>query len=110
MTVKLKNNKKELWKGLNLAWYHDFTHKACAKNREGYGKNWKHFVYKLDNLFWSIWGLDEKTHLLHRQFIFLTYYNSGLFMHSVCMIQGHNINFQTFLLSFAIFIHLLICF
>ena len=77
--------------------------KHVQKNREGYGKNWKHFVYKLDNLFWSIWGSDEKTHLLHRHLIFLTYYNSGLFMHSVCTIQGHVINFQPFLSSFAIF-------
>ena len=60
-------------------------------------------MYKLDHLFWSIWGSDEKTHLLHRHFIFLTCYNSRLFMHSVCTIQGHVINFQPFLSSFPIF-------
>ena len=29
------------------------------KSREGYGNNWTHFVYKLDNLFRSIWVSDE---------------------------------------------------
>ena len=72
------------------------------KNREGYGKNWKHFVYKLDNLFRSIWGSDEKTHLLHRHFIFLNLLQLWTFLCSVCTIQGHVINFQPFLASFAI--------
>jgi hypothetical protein len=29
------------------------------KSREGYGKNWMHFMYKLDNLFRSIRVSDE---------------------------------------------------
>jgi hypothetical protein len=48
-------------------------------------------------------GFRTKTHLLQRQFIFLTYFNSKLFVHSVCTIQSHIINFQPFLTSFAIF-------
>ena len=72
-------------------------------SREGYGENLMHFVSKLDNLFWSMRVSDEKTHLLHRHFIFSTYYNSGHFLHSVCTIQGQIINFQPFLGSFAIF-------
>ena len=31
------------------------------KSREGYGKNWTHFVYKLDNLFRSIRVSDENS-------------------------------------------------
>ena len=73
------------------------------KSREGHGKNWTHLVYKLDNLFWSIWGSDEKTHVLHRHFIFLTYYNSRIFVRSARTIQSDVINFQNFLTSFAIF-------
>ena len=31
------------------------------KSREGYGKNWMHFVYKMDNLFRSIRVSDENS-------------------------------------------------
>ena len=61
-----------------------------------------HFVYKMDNLFRSI-GVSDETHLLHQHFFFLTYYSSRLFLHSVCTIQSHVINFQPFLTSFHIF-------
>ena len=30
-TLKLKSISNELWKGWKLAWYHHFTHIACAK-------------------------------------------------------------------------------
>ena len=30
-TLKLKSTTNELWKGWKLAWYHHFTHIACAK-------------------------------------------------------------------------------
>ena len=30
-TMKLKNIWNELWKGSKLAWYHNFTHIACAR-------------------------------------------------------------------------------
>ena len=44
-----------------------------------------------------------RTHLLQWHFIFLTYYNSRLFLRSVRTIQSDVINFQHFLTSFAIF-------
>ena len=53
-TLKLKSISNELRKGWKLAWYHHFTHIACAKSWEGYDKNWIHFVYKTDNLFRNI--------------------------------------------------------
>ena len=31
--------------------------------REGYGKNWMHFVYKMDNLFRSIRVSDENSYV-----------------------------------------------
>ena len=34
-TVKLKSISNELWKGWKLAWYHHFTHIACAKKLRG---------------------------------------------------------------------------
>ena len=35
MTLKLKSTTNELWKGWKLAWYHYFTHIACAKKLRG---------------------------------------------------------------------------
>jgi hypothetical protein len=35
MTLKFKSTTNELWKGWNLAWYHHFTHIACAKMLRG---------------------------------------------------------------------------
>ena len=35
MTLRLKSAVNELWNGLKLAWYHNFTHKACAKKLRG---------------------------------------------------------------------------
>ena len=61
MTVKLKRIANELCNGWMLARYHNFTHIACAKTWEGYGKNWMHFVYKMDNLFRSIRISDENS-------------------------------------------------
>ena len=48
-------------------------------------------------------GFHTKTRLLQRHFIFLTYFNSRLFVHSICTIRSHTINLQPFLTSFAIF-------
>ena len=35
MTLKLKSSTNELWKGWNLAWFHNFAHIACAKRLRG---------------------------------------------------------------------------
>ena len=35
MTLNLKSTANELWKGWNLAWFHNFTHIACAKKLRG---------------------------------------------------------------------------
>ena len=35
-TLKLKRISNELWKGWKLAWYHHFTHIACAKKLRGW--------------------------------------------------------------------------
>ena len=72
------------------------------KIREGCGKNWMHFVYKLDNLFRSIRVSNENSSdpkAIH----FLTYYNSRIFVRSLCTIQSYVINFQPFMTSFANF-------
>ena len=35
MTLKMKSSTNEIWKGWNLAWYHHFTHIACARKLRG---------------------------------------------------------------------------
>ena len=38
MTLKFKSISNELWQGWKLAWYHHFTHIACAKKLRGLRK------------------------------------------------------------------------
>ena len=54
-----------------------------------------HFVYKLDNLLRSIRVSDENSSIT-KGFHFLIYFNSRLFLHSICTIQGHISTFQPF--------------
>ena len=35
MTLELKSTANELWNGWKLAWYHNFTHIACARKLRG---------------------------------------------------------------------------
>ena len=51
-------------------------------------------------------GFHPETRLLQRDFIFLTYLNSILFVRSKCTIQRHITKFQQFLNSFGIFLAL----
>ena len=82
-------------KGWKLAWYHHFTHIACAKKLSGLWQKLATSCTKWTISF-EVWGFRTKTHLLQRDFIFLTYFNSRLFLHSICTIQSHFINFQPF--------------
>ena len=81
------------------------------KSREGYGKNWTHFVYKLDNLFRSI-RVRMKTHLLQRPALhfFLIYYNSRLFCVQYVPFKATSSTFNPFWHHLLFFMHLLICF
>ena len=52
----MNSEKVETWHGIIISpAYH------VQKSREGHGKNWMHFVYKLDNLFRSIGVPDENS-------------------------------------------------
>ena len=73
------------------------------KSREGYGKNWTHFVYKLDNLFRSIRVSDENSSVTWALHVFKLITTPDFFLRSVRTIQSDVINFQHFLISFAIF-------
>ena len=103
MTLKLKSTTNELWKGWNLAWYHHFTHIECVQKLVGL---WQ----KLDALRVQTRPSPSKYKGFRRKLIcykgisfFKTYFNSRLFVHSICTIQSHILKFQTFLTSFGIF-------
>ena len=53
---KMNSENVETWHGIIISptWH-------VQNSREGYDKNWKHFVYKLDNLFRSIRVSDENS-------------------------------------------------
>ena len=53
---KMNTEKVETWQGRNIA-----PAEQARESREGHGKNWTHFVYKLDNLFRSIRVSDENS-------------------------------------------------
>ena len=73
------------------------------KSREGYGKNWTHFVYKLDNLFRSIRVSDENSSVRLALHFFKLITTPDFFLRSVHTIESDVINFQNFLTSSAIF-------
>ena len=61
------------------------------------------FVYKTDNLFRNI-RVSDKNSSVTKAFHFVkTYFNSRLFVHSVCTIPSDVINFQHVLTSFVVF-------
>src|SRR5215216_5064463 len=84
------------------AWHSFHSHSMCQKVERVTAKtgctsctNW--------TISFEVSQFRTKTHMLQRHFIFLNYYNSILFVRSLCTIQSHVINFQPFLPSFAIF-------
>ena len=92
----------ELWKGWKLAWYHHFTHIACARKLRGLRQ-------KLDALRVQNGQSLSKYQDFIRKLVcykgipfFKTYLNSWLFVCSKCTIQSHIIIFQSFLTSFVI--------
>ena len=101
MTVKFKITTKQSLKRLKLGMVSSFHPQCTCKRVEGYGKNWTHFMYKLDNLFWSIRVSDENSSVT-RALHFLNLFELQTFFTFLCTIQRDVINFQHFLTSFAI--------
>ena len=95
---KMISEKVETWHGIIISptWH-------VKKSREGYGKNWKYFVYKLGNLFRSIRVSDENSSVTQALHFFKLIWTPNFFLRTVCTIQSEVINFQHVLTSFAIF-------
>ena len=53
---KMNSENVETWHGIIIS-----PTQHAKKSREGYGKNWTHLMYKLDNLFRSIRVSDENS-------------------------------------------------
>ena len=103
MTLKLKSTTNELWNGWNLAWYHHFTHIACAKKLRGLQQKLGALRVQNGQSLSKYQGFGRKLICYKGISFFWTYFNSRLFVHSTCTIRSHTINFQTFRTSFAIF-------
>ena len=73
------------------------------KSREGHGENWTHLVYKLDNLFRSIWVSDENSSVTRALQCFLNLFELQPIFASVCIFQSDVMNLQHVLTSFAVF-------
>ena len=101
--VKLKITTKWSLKRLKLGMVSSFHPQCTCKRVEVYGKNWTHFMYKLDTPFRGIRVSDENSSVTKGTSFFRTYYNSRLFVRSLRSIQSHVVNFQFFVPSFAIF-------
>ena len=103
MTLKLKSTTNELWNGWNLAWYHNFTHIACAKKFRGLRQKLDALRVQNGQSLSKYQGFGRKLVCYKRISNFLTYFNSRLFVHSIWTIRIHILKFQPYLTSFAIF-------
>ena len=103
MTLTLKSSTNELWKGWNLAWHHHLNHIACYKKLRGLRQKLDALRVQNGQSLSKYQGFGRKLICYKGISFFLTYFNSRLFMHLVCTIQSHVVNFQPFLTSFAIF-------
>ena len=103
MTLKLESTWNELWSCWNLAWYHHFTHIACAKKLRGLRQKLDALRVQNGQSLSKYQGFGRKLICYKGISFFWTYLNSRLFVCSKCTIQSHIINFQPFLTSFPIF-------
>ena len=96
MALNLKSTANELWKGWNLAWYHNFTHIACAKILRGLRKKQDALRLRTRQSRSKYQGFGRKLIYYKGISFIVTYFNSRLFVCSICIIQRHIINFQPF--------------
>ena len=85
-----------------MAWYHHFTHIACAKKLRGLRQKLDALRVQNGQSLSKYKGFARKLICLQRD-IFWTYLNSRLFVCSKWTIQSHIINFQPFLTSFVFY-------
>ena len=99
----MKSTSDELWRGWKSAWYHHFTHIACAKRLRGLRQKLDALRVQNGQSLSKYQGFGRKIICYKEISLFWTYLNSSLFFRSVCIIQSDVINFQHVLTSFAVF-------
>ena len=102
-TLKFKSILNEIWKGWKLAWYHHFTHIACAKKLRGLRQKLDALREQNGQSLSKYQGFIRKLICYKGISFSWTYLNYRLFVCSKCTIQSHIIIFQSFLASFVIF-------
>ena len=86
-----------------MAWYHHFTHIACARKYRGLRQKLDALRVQNGQSLSKYQGFIRKLVCYKGISFFKTYLNSWLCVCSKCTIQSHIINFQPFLTSFVIF-------
>src|SRR3954467_9209836 len=101
MTLKLERATTRTQKRLKLGMYHHLTHITFVQKLRGLRQ-------KLDALRVQTGPSPSKYEGFGRKlichkgiYLFLTYLNSRLFVHSICTIQSHILNFQPFMTPFT---------
>src|SRR3954468_3577583 len=103
MTLNLESTTTELIKGSNLARYHHLTHITCVQKLRGLRQKLDALRVQTGPSFSKYKGFRRKPICYKDISFFKTYFNSRLFLNSICTIQNHILKFQPFLTSFAIF-------
>ena len=101
-TMKLKSIWNELWKGSKLAWYHHFTHIACARKLRGLRQKLDALRVQNGQSLSKYQGFERELISYKGISFFWTYLNSIIFLCSKCTILRHIAKFQQFLTSFGI--------
>src|SRR3954469_10513139 len=101
MTLELESTTTELIKGWNLAWYHHLTHITCVQKLRGLWQKLDALRVQTRPSLLKYEGFRRKLIYFKGISFFLAYFNSRIFLHSICTIQIHILKFQSFLTSFA---------
>ena len=99
----MKSTANELWNGWKLAWYHNFTHIACAKKLRGSQEELDALRVQTDNLFRSIRVSDENSSVTKGFQFFKHIWTQDFFCVQYAPFKATSSLFKPFLPSFAIF-------
>src|SRR3954467_13923354 len=103
MTLKLESTTNEFRKGCNLARYNHLTYITCVQKLRGLRQKLDALRVQTGPSLSKYKGFRRKPICYKDISFFKTYFNSRLFLQSICTIQSHILKFQPFLTSFAIF-------
>ena len=108
-TLKLKSIWNELWKCSKLAWYHHFTHIACAKEYRGLRQKLDELRVQTGQSLSEYQGFGRELICYTGTSLFWTYYNFRLFCVPYAPFKATSSIFTTFWHHLLFFCHLPIC-